>query len=152
MSIRWRVKHLLRRRLLDQYVVFGPRDRLILGQDVWLANALVNTVCGSVTVGDRSFLGHDVMLLTGTHDHRARGQARQIALRRTDRDIRIGEGVWIASRATVIGPCSIGDDSVVAAGCVVSEDVPSGSIVRLEQTQTVEPISFRDEKSTDGAA
>ncbi|MBR8429662.1 hypothetical protein K6Y76_22955 [Burkholderia cenocepacia] len=39
---------------------------------------------------------------------------------RDGRDIVIGKGVWIASNAIVLGPCTIGDNAVVAAGAVVT--------------------------------
>ena len=94
--------------------------RLHVGTGVQLNNAVINAASGDITIGDYSFLGHDVMLLTGTHDHSLTDrEARQTATPTEGNDIVIGKGVWIASRAVVIGPCRIGDDVLVAAGAVV---------------------------------
>jgi acetyltransferase-like isoleucine patch superfamily enzyme len=41
----------------------------------------------------------------------------------------IGDGVWIASRVTVLPGVFIGDGSVVAAGAVVSRDVAPNTMV-----------------------
>jgi acetyltransferase-like isoleucine patch superfamily enzyme len=118
----------------DQPYVYGgaahPARRVFLGENTRLNDAVLNVVSGDIRIGDHSFLGHGVSLLTGTHDYRARRAERQMSSPKTGRDIIIGKGVWIASNATVIGPCVIGDDAVVAAGAVVTmSEVPAGSIV-----------------------
>ena len=43
--------------------------------------------------------------------------------------IRIGRGVWIAAGATVLQGVTVGDDAVVAAGAVVTKDVPPRTLV-----------------------
>ena len=69
-------------------------------------------------IGDYVFFGHDVMLLTGTHDFRETGAARHVPTQTLARNIVIEEGAWIATRAVIIGPCTIGRNAVVGkAGC-----------------------------------
>lgn len=92
-------------------------------------DALLNTVSGSITVGEHAFFGHEVALLTGTHDVSRTGHYRQLAVPTDGRDIIIETGAWIASRAIIVGPCRIGANAVVAPGAVVNADVPSGAIV-----------------------
>lgn len=41
----------------------------------------------------------------------------------------IERGAWIATNATVVGPCVIGEHAVVAAGAVVTHDVAPYEIV-----------------------
>jgi len=108
--------------------VFGPEDRLSIAPTAKVNDALFNTVSGRVTVGDHAFFGHGVAVLTGTHDVDVVGPARQEAIPDAGRDVEIGEGAWIASRATVLGPCQIGANAVVAAGAVVTGDVPAGAV------------------------
>ncbi len=43
--------------------------------------------------------------------------------------VRIGDRVWLGTRAIVLKGVTIGDGAVVAAGAVVSSDVPAGAIV-----------------------
>jgi maltose O-acetyltransferase len=47
----------------------------------------------------------------------------------TSKAIRIGDGVWIGSRASVLGGVTIGANAVIAAGSVVTRDVPERSLV-----------------------
>ena len=98
--------------------IWGSKDRLHLGKGTSMVNTLFNTSSGDIYVGDNVFTGHNVSIITGSHDVTKTGTERQAAIS-TDGDIRIGSGVWIASGAIVLGPCSVGDNAVIAAGAVV---------------------------------
>jgi acetyltransferase-like isoleucine patch superfamily enzyme len=124
-------------------VVSGPVSRVRVSPTVGLADVLINTVGGFVDIGDYVFFGHGVVLLTGTHDFRVTGPARQENRQTADRDIVIESGVWIASRAIIVGPCRIGKNAVIACGCVVDFDVPPDTVVRLRQEISSEPIRYR---------
>ena len=47
----------------------------------------------------------------------------------TDRPIMIGDNVWIGAAAVILPGVTIGNDSIVAAGAVVSRDVPPRTLV-----------------------
>lgn len=113
---------------LDKYRVWGDSSRISVGANVHLNNAVINTVSGTVSIGHNTFFGHNVSLLTGTHDYSLTGLARQTSVPSSGRDIVIEDGVWLASNTTVIGPCEIGENAVIAAGSVVIGNVASNSI------------------------
>jgi acetyltransferase-like isoleucine patch superfamily enzyme len=96
----------------------GTWDRVHLGHEVKLANTLCNVSSGTISIGDYSFFGHNVCLLAATHAIDKTFAERQ-DWPRDGHDIVIGNGVWIASNATIAGPCVIGDHAVIAAGSVV---------------------------------
>ena len=112
-----------------EHVIFGDPARVTIGNATQLNDALLNVASGTIVIADTAFFGHGVRLLTGTHDIERLGVDRQQAVPREGRDIVIGAGAWVASGATVIGPCVIGADAVVAAGAVVAQDVPPGVVV-----------------------
>lgn len=107
---------------------FGDRSRVHVGQDVVLNDALINTSSGQVTLEDYAFCGHGVCLLTGTHDYQRFKRERQLAVPEAGRDILVCTGAWLGSNVTIIGPCTIGEHAVVAAGSLVLEDVPPHSV------------------------
>jgi acetyltransferase-like isoleucine patch superfamily enzyme len=144
------VGHWRRQSLTAQPVVCGPASRVRVSATAGLANVLINTAGGTVDIGDYVFFGHDVLLLTGTHDFRVTGPRRQATAKTLDRGIVIEAGAWIASRAVVIGPCRIGRNAVVGAGCVVDFDVPADSVVRLRQEIVTEPIRYRGAQPAHG--
>lgn len=130
-------------RLLGRPVVSGPVSRVRVSETAGLANVLINTVGGFVEIGDYVFFGHDVLLLTGTHDFTVKGPDRQVPHRKLDRSIVIENGAWIASRSVIIGPCRIGANAVIGCGCVVDFDVPADTVVRVRQELVREPIRYR---------
>lgn len=117
-----RVLQYLAERLARTPIVFGGGwDSVTLGNNVRLVNTLLNVSSGIITIGDDTFFGHNVCLLTGHHP--IDGSAPRRPAKSEGHDIVIGRNVWIASNVTVIGPCSIGDHAVIAAGSVVTKDV-----------------------------
>jgi acetyltransferase-like isoleucine patch superfamily enzyme len=80
-------------------------------------------------VGEYAFFGHNVSVLTGTHDITTFGRERQLTIPRSGRDIVIEEGAWVASNAMVLGPCRIGANAVVGGGSLVIGDVAPYMIV-----------------------
>lgn len=103
--------------------IFGDKNRLKLGENVVLNDALINTSSGCVTLEDYVFFGHGVCVLTGTHDYHQFNLERQIRIPSHGRDVLIKTGAWLGSNVTVIAPCVIGAHSVVAAGSVVLHDI-----------------------------
>lgn len=102
------------------------QDNLVLGSDVFFSGPVHIDLGASVHIGDRVHLGHHVMLLTvdheiGTTEQRCGGTRAQ--------PIRIGDGAWLASRTVVLPGVTIGKGAVVAAGAVVTRDVPDDTLV-----------------------
>ena len=92
-------------------------------------HVFINACChfqdhGGVTLGDGCQIGHNVVFATLNH-----------GLEPADRGttypapIVLGRNVWVGSNATILQGVTIGDNAVVAAGAVVSRDVPANTIV-----------------------
>ena len=113
----------------SSYFVYGDRARLSISSTAEVNNATFNLSSGDVKIEEYAFFGHNVSVLTGTHDYRKFDLLRQKDVEVFGRDIVVKKGAWIASNATVIGPCTIGEHAVVAACSLVNSDVPSFSIV-----------------------
>lgn len=137
--------HQVNQVMLTEPRVWGETRRVVVGGNVHLANTLLNTMSGMIVIGDDTFFGHNVCLLTGTHDYRKRGTRRQAAIPSTGRDILIGRGVWISTNVTIIGPCTIGDDAVIAAGSLVlGGDLPGGYIYAGAPAKAIKAIDFEE--------
>jgi acetyltransferase-like isoleucine patch superfamily enzyme len=122
----------------------GDESRLRIHETAVVNNALFNVSGGTITVGKDAFFGHDVAILTGTHDIEKFGRERQLAFPRSGRDVVIGEGVWLASHVLVLGPVTIGDHAVVAGGSLVREDVPPYTVVAGRPAKVVKTITHPD--------
>jgi acetyltransferase-like isoleucine patch superfamily enzyme len=114
---------------LYKYLLYGTEERLQIDETAVVNNATFNTISGHIKIGEYVFFGLNVSVLTGTHDYNKFGRERQMAVPGCEKDVIIKEGAWLASNVTVIGPCIIGEHSVVAAGSLVNKDVPPYTIV-----------------------
>lgn len=128
---------------LYSYRWHGDRSRLHIPDSAVVNNALFNLSGGTITLGEYAFFGHDVAVLTGTHDITLFGRDRQLGFPRSGRDVVIGEGVWLASHVLVLGPVTIGEHAVVAAGSLVREDVEPYTVVAGRPAKVVKKIARR---------
>ncbi|AFC32972.1 acyltransferase [Paenibacillus mucilaginosus] len=54
--------------------------------------------------------------------------------------VKIGDRVWIGCKAIILKGVTIGDGAVVAAGSVVTKDVPPGCVVAGSPAKVIKPI------------
>ena len=100
------------------------------GRNIHLAeNVFINSGCrfqdqGGIWIGAGSLIGHNVVLATLDHELSVARRGRLVP-----GPIRIGRRVWIGANVTVLAGVRIGDGAVVAAGAVVTRDVPEFTIV-----------------------
>jgi acetyltransferase-like isoleucine patch superfamily enzyme len=115
--------------LLKDPLIWGDPNRIKIAKSAIINNALLNVSSGEIIIGEYVFFGHNVCIITGTHDYNQFGLDRMRATPLNGHDIIIEDGVWLATNVTVIGPCRIGRNAVVAAGAVVTHDVADYEIV-----------------------
>jgi len=110
-------------------LIYGDPDRLHIHPTAIVNNALINLSSGNITIGEYAFFGHNVSILTGTHDWTKFGAERQVAVPSSGRDVVIEEGAWVSSHVVVVGPCRIGAHSVVGVASLVLGDVEPYTVV-----------------------
>jgi acetyltransferase-like isoleucine patch superfamily enzyme len=115
----------------NQIRFYGDPKRAKIASSAHMVNTLFNTSGGSIEIGDYTFAGHNVSLITGTHNYESLLMERMLDSPNSGRDILIGKGVWIGSNALILGPCIIRDHAVIAAGAVVipGSEIASSTIV-----------------------
>ena len=110
-------------------------------------NVFINACChfqdhGGVTLGDGCQIGHNVVFATLNH-----GMAPEDRGTTYPAPIRLGKNVWVGSNATILQGVSIGDNSIVAAGAVVTRDVPENVIVAGVPAKIIKTIDNTSVKS-----
>ncbi len=104
------------------YTDFGKN--ITIGKDVFINSGCHFQDQGGITIGDGALIGHNVVLATINHDlNPKQGRKNHYA------PIHIGNHVWMGSNATILPGVTIGDWAVVAAGAVVTKDVPLRTVV-----------------------
>ena len=114
---------------LTTYRTYGSSKKLFIHPSAKVSNSLFNTFSGDIKIDEFAFTGHNVSFLTGTHNYNLSDMERMIDIPLEGNDIHIKKGAWIGSNSTIIGPCIIHENAVVAAGSVVVNDVEKNTIV-----------------------
>ena len=100
-----------------------------IGSDVALnSNVILNAECGgSIKIGNNVLIGPGVMMRASNHNFRD----PKVPIKKQGHspgEIAIGENVWIGANVTILPNISIGNNSVIAAGSIITKDVPENSI------------------------
>lgn len=108
-------------------------ESISLGSDVFLGlQAVLMATDSTINIGSKVLFGPRVTLIGGKHNTSQVGAAMfDVHVKRPGDDlgVRVEDDVWIGSRAIVLSGVTVGRGSIVAAGAVVTRDVPPYSIV-----------------------
>ncbi|KRK88630.1 sugar O-acetyltransferase [Lentilactobacillus sunkii] len=100
-----------------------------------------------VTIGDRVLFGPKVGLYTSNHlfDAREREIGGCIA-----KPITIGDRCWLAANVTVLPGVTIGSDTIIGAGSVVTHNIPNNVIAAGNPCKVIRPITKADQTGFSG--
>lgn len=108
-----------------------------VGRDVFVNQNCTFYDLGGIDIGDAVMIGPNVSLITSGHPVEPSRRRDGIVAK----PIVIERNVWIAAGATVIGGVTVGENSVVAAGAVVTRDVPPDTLVAGNPARVVRSIA-----------
>lgn len=106
--------------------ITNPKN-LEIGDDCTINEGVIFVTRESVKIGNRVRISSQVMIISGALEYETRSNEHKV---HTASPILIGDDVWIASGAKILQGISIGANSVIASGAVVTKDVPPNSIAR----------------------
>lgn len=97
--------------------------------------------CGKITIGDNVMLGPKVALYAVSHPIDP-----QVRILNYDYPvpITIGNNVWIGGSAVICPGVTIGDNSIIGAGSVVTKDIPANVIAAGNPCKVIRPITEED--------
>ena len=98
---------------------------ITVGKSVFIGYECAFTGHAAIDIADQVMIAHKVNLVTAGHPVEPDQRRTYI----TAEPITIETNVWIGAAATVLPGVTIGADSVVAAGAVVTHDVPPATLV-----------------------
>lgn len=124
----------------DSFAMFPPfytdcGKNITVGKNVFINSGCRFQDQGGITIGDGALIGHNVVLCTLNHDFEPQNRSTTIPA-----PIIIGKNVWIGANATVVPGITIGDNAIVAAGAVVTKNVPANTVVGGVPAKTIKSI------------
>jgi acetyltransferase-like isoleucine patch superfamily enzyme len=116
------------------YTVGG--DEIRVGRNVFINQNCTFYDLGGIDIGDDVMIGPNVSIITTGHPLEP-SQRRAVTL---GKPIVIERNVWIAAGATIVGGVTVGENAVVAAGSVVTKDVPPNTLVGGNPARVIRSI------------
>ncbi|KOP38857.1 MULTISPECIES: sugar O-acetyltransferase [unclassified Flavobacterium] len=104
------------------YINYGKH--ISIGKNVFINFDCTLLALGGITIEDDVLIGPKVSLITESHPLDPEQRKGLIG-----KPIHIKKNAWIGANATILPGVTIGENAVVAAGAVVSKDVPDNTIV-----------------------
>ena len=128
--------------------VVGRRQKAVLrlGHDVGIAPRTRINVSESVTIGAGCRIGWDCDIMD-TSFHRIHWLDRPTSP--PSAPVSIGDNVWIGSRVIILQGVTIGANSVVGAGSVVTRDIPPSVFAAGSPARVIAPIAGWERKLPD---
>ena len=115
---------------VDDSVFFMPPFYVDYGKNISIGKGVViQQLCtfmdrGGITIEDGVFIAPKVNLTTLNHDFNPENRSATIA-----KPIHIKKNAWIGIASTILPGVTIGENSIVGAGSVVTKDVPDNCVV-----------------------
>lgn len=111
------------------------------GKNITLGKGVfINAGCkfqdqGGIFIDDYALIGHNAVLATLNH-----GFAPDERHNLHPAPIRIGKRVWLGANVTVLPGVTIGDNAIIAAGAVVSRDIPANTVAAGVPAKVIKSI------------
>jgi len=117
--------------------IFARRDKLKVGDNCFINQHCFFDAAESITIGDYCQIGFYTSLVTSSHEIQVTpGELRAPKAA----PIIIEDYVWIGSNVTILLGVTIGRGSIVAAGSVVTKDIPENSIAMGVPARVVKEV------------
>ena len=111
-------------------------ENIRVGRNVFINQNCTMYDLGGIDIADDVMIGPNVSIITSGHPlEPSQRHAFVIA-----KPVVIERNVWIAAGVTIIGGVRVGENSVVAAGSVVTRDVPPNALVGGNPARVIRSI------------
>jgi maltose O-acetyltransferase len=125
-------------------VIVSYPQNVFVGEDVSIAPGvyLGASSQGRITIGDRCAIAQGARIVTPTHDP----DVLPINRIGINKNVKIGQDVWIGTAAIILPGVTIHDGAIIAAGAVVAKDVPPDCMVGGVPARLIKKLDPREKR------
>ena len=114
----------------------SKNGKVEIGNNVFFNNEVTINAHSKVSIGDNCIFGENVKIYD--HNHVFSDFNKPIYLQGYNcREVKIGNGCWIGSNATILPGSNIGNNTIIGAGCVILGSIGSGMIVTAANRELI---------------
>lgn len=139
-EIRAFMSKLIGKQVDDSFNMFPPfytdcGKNITIGKNVFINSGCRFQDQGGITIGDNVLIGHNAVLVTLNHCFKPEERSSM-----HHAPIVIGKNVWIGANVTVVPGVTVGENAIIAAGAVVTKDVPANTVVGGVPAKTIKEL------------
>lgn len=116
---------------------------VFMGNKVYANFNLTLVDDGNIFIGDKVMFGPNVTVATANHPILPELRERMLQY---NKDIHIGNNVWIGAGVIIVPGISIGENSVIGAGSIVTKDIPENVVAVGNPCRVIREIGEHDRK------
>ncbi|RYY61841.1 MAG: sugar O-acetyltransferase [Chitinophagaceae bacterium] len=126
---------------IEQSIRIDYGYNIYLGENFYANYNLVILDCAAVTIGDNVMLAPNVGIYTAGHPihHEPRNAGFEYAF-----PINIGNNVWVGANVIINPGVSIGDNTVIGSGSVVTRSIPANVVAVGNPCRVIKEITEGD--------
>ena len=109
----------------------AEQGKIVIGDKCFFNTNCSLTAMEDITIGDRCQFANNLVIVDHDHDYRAGWGHYRTA------PVHIGNDVWVGANCVILKGTTIGDHCVIAAGSVVSGEVPPGTVFYQKRERVV---------------
>jgi len=116
-------------------------NNITIGDNTFFNFGCIIFDMGEVTIGNNVMFGPRVGIYTTNHAFDPIERINNVVV---SKPVKIGNRVWVAADVKILQGVTIGDDSIIGAGSVVTHDIPSGVIAAGNPCRILRKITPHD--------
>lgn len=119
---------------------------ITIGRNSFVNVQCVFSDCNAISIGDHTLIGPNCQIYTATHpldaaDRIVPPAPGQAPYRTQTRPVRIGDNVWLGGSVIVLPGVTIGNNTTIGAGSVVTKDIPENVLAFGNPCRVIRSIS-----------
>lgn len=115
-----------------------------IGKNVIINYYFTAFVTDHLCIGDNTIIAGNVLITTENHGMNPESELPYARQPLTSKRVKIGSNVWIGQNAVILPGVEIGDNSVIAAGSVVTKSIPPYCIAAGTPAKVIKKYDFAE--------